>query len=178
MPTKFESSRIHGNSNMASRKRTRIIFAIAVITLFALLMRPSGRRLLGMSTGTSVASLADSQKASNHLESIMENGKSAASDTAPSAGNADPVSATHLQANADTAANSDTADGGVKKTAKIITCPACRLNSLPLVKKFVYDHAPNFKPNLDIDFKVGEDPVLHLYEDGKETSVIKLEVSC
>lgn len=62
------------------------------------------------------------------------------------------------------------------KTAKIITCPRCRLNSLPLVKKFVYDHAKLFEPGLKVDFIIGEDPVLYLYENEKEVSKIPLEV--
>lgn len=63
------------------------------------------------------------------------------------------------------------------KTAKIVTCPRCRLNSLPLVKKFVYDHAKLFEPQLKVDFILGEDPVLYLYENEKEVSKIELEVS-
>lgn len=63
------------------------------------------------------------------------------------------------------------------KTAKIVTCPRCRLNSLPLVKKFVYDHAKLFEPQLKVDFILGEDPVLYLYENEKEVSKIVLEVS-
>lgn len=63
------------------------------------------------------------------------------------------------------------------KSAKIVTCPRCRLNSLPRVKEFVYDHAKLFEPNLKVDFILGEDPVLHLYDDGKEVEEIDLEVS-
>ncbi|KAI0567404.1 Selenoprotein F/M [Gracilaria domingensis] len=64
---------------------------------------------------------------------------------------------------------------GVKRTAKIVTCPRCRLNRLPSVKKFVYEHAEHFKPALQIDFIMGESPVLHLYEDDKEVSEIDLD---
>ncbi|PXF40244.1 hypothetical protein BWQ96_10048 [Gracilariopsis chorda] len=63
---------------------------------------------------------------------------------------------------------------GVKRTAKIVTCPRCRLNSLPMVKKFVYDHAKHFEPALKVDFILGRDPVLFLYEDDKEVSKIDL----
>lgn len=63
-----------------------------------------------------------------------------------------------------------------EKTAKIVTCPACRLNSLPLVKTFVHKHAKHFEPQLKVDFIVGEDPVLYLYENGKEVSRTELEV--
>ncbi|CAN8063220.1 unnamed protein product [Agarophyton chilense] len=64
---------------------------------------------------------------------------------------------------------------GVKRTAKIVTCPACRLNKLPSVKKFVYTHAEHFKPALQIEFIRGEPPVLHLYKDDNEVSEIELE---
>lgn len=64
----------------------------------------------------------------------------------------------------------------IEKTAKIVTCPRCRLNSLPLVKKFVYEHAPLYKHGLKVDFILGEDPVLYLFEDGKEVSKLALEV--
>lgn len=67
--------------------------------------------------------------------------------------------------------------GLVEKTAKIVTCPRCRLNSLPLVKKFVYTHAKLFEPKLKVDFILGEDPMLYLYEDGKQVSKIDLAVS-
>lgn len=63
------------------------------------------------------------------------------------------------------------------KTAKIVTCPRCRLNSLPLVKKFVYDHAELFEPHLKVDFVLGEDPVLYLYDHGKEVEKVPLAVS-
>lgn len=69
------------------------------------------------------------------------------------------------------------ADTSIEKTAKIVTCPRCRLNSLPSVKKFVYTHAKLFEPKLQVDFIFGEDPTLHLYEDGKEVSKIALAVS-
>lgn len=70
-------------------------------------------------------------------------------------------------------------EDGVKheRTAKIVTCPACRLNALPLVKKFVHEHAPHFKPLLQVNFVFGEDPVLHLYEDGKQVAKHNLDVS-
>lgn len=60
--------------------------------------------------------------------------------------------------------------------AEIVTCPACRLNSLPLVKKFVMDEAKLYEPALKVNFIVGEDPKLHLYEDGNEVQVIDLAV--
>lgn len=62
------------------------------------------------------------------------------------------------------------------KAARIVTCPACRLNSLPLVKKFVYELAPHFKPLLAVEWKVGYDPVLHLSENGKEVETVPLAV--
>lgn len=68
--------------------------------------------------------------------------------------------------------------GGVVRTAKIVTCPRCRLNSLPLVKKFVYEHAKLFEPALKVDFKIGEDPHLYLFEDDKEVANIDLAVCC
>lgn len=64
----------------------------------------------------------------------------------------------------------------VVKTAKIVTCPRCRLNALPLVKKFVFQHAKLFEPNLKVDFIPGEDPTLYLYENGKQVAEIDLEV--
>lgn len=60
------------------------------------------------------------------------------------------------------------------KAARIVTCPACRLNSLPLVKKFVYELAPHFKPQLAVEWKVGYDPVLYLSENGKEVETVPL----
>lgn len=62
------------------------------------------------------------------------------------------------------------------KAARIVTCPACRLNSLPLVKKFVYELAPHFKPQLAVEWKVGYDPVLYLSENGKEVETVPLAV--
>ena len=62
-------------------------------------------------------------------------------------------------------------------TAKIITCPRCRLNSLPKVKDFVHEHAKHFAPALKIDFILGKDPVLYLYENEKEVEKIPLDVS-
>lgn len=64
---------------------------------------------------------------------------------------------------------------GLAVKAKIVTCPACRLNSLPEVKTFVRGWAKYYSPALVVDFVVGEDPVLHLYEDGKEVDVVVLE---
>lgn len=63
-----------------------------------------------------------------------------------------------------------------EKSAKIVTCPRCRLNSLPLVKTFVHEHAKHFAPQLKVHFVLGEDPVLYLYDNGKEVSRIELEV--
>lgn len=62
------------------------------------------------------------------------------------------------------------------RTAKIVTCPACRLNSLPQVKKFVHVHARHFKPHLNVQFKMGEDPVLHIFENGREIASHPLDV--
>lgn len=63
------------------------------------------------------------------------------------------------------------------KSGKIITCPRCRLNSLPKVKAFVYEQAKHFEPQLQVEFILGRDPVLHLYEYGKEVSSVDLAVS-
>lgn len=84
-----------------------------------------------------------------------------------------PVDAERVAAKA----ASDTPTDGITRTAKIVTCPRCRLNSLPLVKKFVYDHAKHFEPALKVDFILGRDPVLFLYENGKEVAKIDLAVS-
>jgi hypothetical protein len=60
--------------------------------------------------------------------------------------------------------------------AKIITCPACRLNSLPLVKRFVKEQSQLFAPGLEIEYISGEDPRLHLYEGDSEVEDIDLSV--
>lgn len=61
-------------------------------------------------------------------------------------------------------------------TARIITCPACRLNALPSVKAFVYDHAKTFAPALKVDFQFGEDPRMLLFVGAKQVEVIDLAV--
>lgn len=59
---------------------------------------------------------------------------------------------------------------------EIITCPACRLNGLPQVKKFVKGYAKYFEPALKVTFIFGEDPRLHLYESETEVENIDLSV--
>lgn len=60
--------------------------------------------------------------------------------------------------------------------AKIITCPACRLNSLPKVKNFVKEQSQWFTPSLEVEYISGRDPHLFLFEDNKETGDIDLAV--
>jgi hypothetical protein len=62
------------------------------------------------------------------------------------------------------------------RRAVIVTCPQCRLNSLPSVKVFVMEHAKVFEPNLKVDFVVGKDPYLFLYENDREMEAIDLSV--
>ena len=58
--------------------------------------------------------------------------------------------------------------------AEIITCPACRLNSLPKVKTFVHGDAKLF-PKLKITFEFGHDPYLYMYDaNGKTVSATDL----
>ncbi len=73
--------------------------------------------------------------------------------------------------NVDKSATTATADEQV--SARIVTCPACRLNSLPKVKAFVHGDAKLF-PALKIKFEFGHDPELYLYEAGKVEEVIDL----
>lgn len=177
MPIKFESNRVHSNPNLPARKRTQIIVIVGVIALVALLLRPDRRALTSKSEET--MPMADSQKTLSQQQRTMTEDKGASVDTRTEEKKVEPVSAEHANSEvkgADKTAETTSTTHGVNKTAKIVTCPGCRLNSLPLVKKFVHELAPNFKPDLEVDFQVGQDPVLHFYEDGIETSAINLEV--
>lgn len=87
-----------------------------------------------------------------------------------------------------------------KKNVKAVirTCPRCRLNRLPQVRKFVMEYAPLYKKDesmlqevkkdessgrakeesggiLNVDFIMGEDPKLFLYMNGKVKEKIELD---
>lgn len=55
----------------------------------------------------------------------------------------------------------------VAASAEIITCPACRLNSLPKVKAFVHGDAKIF-PRMKVTFEFGHDPTLYFYDANKK----------
>jgi Sep15/SelM redox domain len=97
---------------------------------------------------------------------------------------ASPVRSSVVEADADQAANQAKFShkpavhpvSGKPVRALIVTCPQCRLNSLPKVKQFVMNEAKLFAPDLKIDFIMGKDPHLFLYEDDKELEAIDLAV--
>lgn len=64
----------------------------------------------------------------------------------------------------------------IPRAAKIITCPQCRLLSLPAVREFVYDYAKLFQPALRVQFSYGEDPRLLLFKFGRKVEEIDLAV--
>lgn len=170
------NARAHSSSALDTRKRTRTLLIIATLSLLGLLLHSlsstgvskasSSRRLT--TAGKREVSLKDSKKALEQLESIKEDEKSATKDATAAHVKNDPVSVK--------SAATTTSSGSVKKTATIITCPACRLNALPDVKRFVYEIATHFKPDLNVIYISGKDPTLHLYENAKETEKIPLHV--
>ena len=56
----------------------------------------------------------------------------------------------------------------------IRTCPRCRLNRLPEIRKFVTELAPLYK-RVKVDFIMGEDPTLFLYKFEKQAEKIDME---
>lgn len=61
--------------------------------------------------------------------------------------------------------------------AEIVTCPECRLNALPEVKRFVKTQADLFAPHLKVRFIYGEDPTMHIYSGNEELEQFALQVS-
>lgn len=193
MVTITSNGRMHGTtaaSASENRKRARALVIVVSVLILLGVVRSGGlsansatssRTLLKHQRGENQrVSLTDSQKALKQLKDISEDSKSATHTLDHSqqlAVKKDPVHV-HVEDNAASSENANVEKKvQVKKTATIVTCPACRLNALPLVKRIVYDIAPYFKPALTVNFIRGRDPVLHLYENGQEVDSIALHVS-
>lgn len=171
MPSSVDSSRMHSNPGAVARKRVR--YAVAALALFGLFLfaRPAQRVI---NAGSDVAT-ADSQKSVSQLKAYLDESRQREADAI---GNG--IALEHdskLASEAQGVGHIDVGADATNKKAKIITCPACKLNSLPSVKKFVHEIAPNFAPKLEVEFIMGEDPTLHIFDGEKETGEVKLEVS-
>lgn len=179
MPSSVDNSRVHSNPGAVARKRVR--YAVAVLAIFGLfLYATSPQRVVH---GGSDVPLVDSQKAFSRLKTLQEDSQRQNSDADLAADGKEVVLEhdSNLLVDSDAKGKStvheDAGSDDVNKNAKIITCPACKLNSLPSVKKFVHEIAPNFAPKLEVEFIMGEDPTLHIYNNGKESRTVPLEVS-
>lgn len=177
MPSTVDNSRFHPNPGAVARKRVR--YAVAALAVFGLFLyaRPPQRVVHG---GSNVP-LADTQKSLSQLKAFHEDSQNRHADAKLDADEND-IDLHHDPNLASDAAekdavHQDVGSDGANKNAKIVTCPACKLNSLPSVKKFVHEIAPNFAPKLEVEFIMGENPTLHIYENDKETKTVPLEVS-
>lgn len=178
MPSSVDNSRVHSNPGAVARKRVR--YAVAVLAIFGLFLYiTSPQRVI---YGGNDVPTVDSQKALSRLRALQDSQRQN-SDADLAADGREVVLEHDSNLLADSNAkdkrtvHEDVGSDGLNKNAKIITCPACKLNSLPSVKKFVHEIAPNFAPKLEVEFIMGEEPTLHIYDNGKESKTIALEVS-